>query len=109
MTTSRTVRFRNDQPTEQQALQHLQQYRGFGFQSGNELIIAAINEYCMKLKSGDSSPNLIQEIRSAVREEMRALQVQTVPRVSASQPNTIVSDTLSAEDEADVLDFLDHM
>ena len=108
MTTSRTVRFRNDQPTEQQALQHLQQYRGFGFQSGNELIIAAINEYCLHLKDGDSSPDLIQEIRSAVREEMRALQVQTVPQVSA-QPGTLALGALSAEEETDVLDFLKNM
>lgn len=111
MTTSRTVRFREDHPAEQKALLYLQQYRDFGFQSGNELIIAAINKYCSQLNSGDNSPNLIQEIRSAVREEMRALQVQAVPQISASQPstNTIVSDTLSAEDEADVLDFLNNM
>ena len=109
MTTSRTVRFREDHPAEQQALLHLQQCRDFGFRSGNELIIAAINEYCSQLNSGDNRPNLIQEIRSAVREEMRALQVQVGPRVSASQSGTAVSDMLSAEDEADVLDFLDNM
>ena len=109
MTTSRTVRFREDHPAEQQALLYLQQYRDYGFQSGNELIIAAINEYCSRLNRGDSSPDLIQEIRSAVREEIRTLQVQAVPRVSASQPSTAVSDILSTEDEADVLDFLENM
>lgn len=73
------------------------------------MIIAAINEYCSQLNKGDVSPNLIQEIRSAVREEMQALQVQAVSRASASQPSAAVSDTLSAEDEADVLDFLENM
>ena len=109
MSTSRTVRFRNDHPTEQKALQHLQQYRDFGFQSGNELIIAAINEYCSQLKSGDSIPDLIQEIRNAVREEMQALQVPAASHVSASQPSAAVSDTLSAEEEENVLDFLENM
>ena len=75
MTTSRTVRFREDHPAEQQALLYLQQCRDLGFRSGNELIIAAINEYCMRPKNIDGSPSIIQEIRSAVREEMRALQV----------------------------------
>lgn len=107
MITSRTVRFRNGHPTEQQALQHLHQYREFGFQSGNELIIAAINEYCSHLKDENGSINLIHEIRSAVREEIRALPLQVISETSLSQPKVILTDVLSEEDEIGIQDFLD--
>jgi len=107
MITKRSIRFDSEKAEEQAALQLLKDCRSYGFRSGNQLVIAALNAYGVRQVTPPASAqpdDLLQQIRGILREELGA--VATLKGISP-QAAPIEPSELSEEDTGNIMDYLD--
>lgn len=87
----KTVRFYEESKTDMEAYEKLEQFRKFGFNSGRELIIAAVNAYSQSEKCSEMKID-IEKLAELIWEKL-GVNASKVLNIKEEVPTNTIRDT----------------